>query len=294
MMNIRNIVAEIDKAGEVKSSNGRDYLGCSELGHPCRRWLWLSFRNAIAQEHSGRTMRIFRRGKLEEETIIDDLESIGVKVRTQQVEVIFGVHIKGHLDAIISNVDLDDPEREFVAEFKTHNKSSFAELKKKGVKGAHFTHYVQMQMYMMGTGIHQAIYFAVCKDDDSIHYEAIEYDEAIAQKYLERAQEIVVEKRMPEPLSTDPSWYQCKMCPAHKFCHVTHTIEEKHCMTCDYCIPFEDGTWGCNNDDSIYLGIITDSIRISGCWFHEMHGDLVPFESGKKEIGNLTAAENER
>jgi hypothetical protein len=45
-------------------------------------------------------------------------------------------------------------------EIKTHAKKSFDELAKKGVKEAKWQHYVQMQVYLKGLNLKQALYFA--------------------------------------------------------------------------------------------------------------------------------------
>ena len=36
-----------------------------------------------------------------------------------------------------------------------------------------------------------------------------------AQYYVNRGKRIALSDSMPEPLSTNPSWYECKFYPAH-------------------------------------------------------------------------------
>jgi hypothetical protein len=69
---------------------------------------------------------------MEESTIISDLRSIGMDVRTsrQQERVDFGAHVSGSIDAIIENGVPDAPRTRHIAEFKTHSKKSFDELEK--------------------------------------------------------------------------------------------------------------------------------------------------------------------
>ena len=43
-------------------------------------------------------------------------------------------------------------------------------------------------------------------------------DKPTPKGMVKRAQEIAISDRMPEPLSTDETYYQCKFCPAHEFC----------------------------------------------------------------------------
>ena len=80
-------------------------------------------------------------------------------------------------------------------------------------------HWAQMQLYMLGTRIDRALYVAVCKNDDQLYTERVHFDKEAAEKLLQRGKRLAKSERMPEPISTDPSWYQCKFCAAHSFCH---------------------------------------------------------------------------
>ena len=213
----------IDKHHEAQQEPPRPHMGASMLGHPCDRWLWLSFRWAVVEQFPGRILRLFRRGQLEETQIVRDLRAIGVDVQrtgAQQSRVDFGSHVSGSIDGIAeSGVPYGDGKRH-VLEFKTHSKKSFDDLEDNGVKKSKPMHYAQMQAYMLGTQIDHALYVAVCKDDDRIWAERIDFDKDLANKLIERGKRIALSDRMPEPLSADPSWYQCKFCPAYGIvCH---------------------------------------------------------------------------
>lgn len=213
-----NIAALIDAhhAGIVEKPRG--HMGCSVLGHHCERWLWLSFRWAVLEQFPGRIKRVFRRGHHEEGWIVDDLKAIGIEIHSTQGEqsrVSLGCHISGSLDGIIESGVPEAPKKRHVAEFKSHSKKSFDEVAGKGVFASKPMHYAQMQLYMHGTGIDRALYVAVCKDDDRIYTERVRYDKDTAEKILARGKRIVTSDRIPPPISIDPSWYQCKFCPAH-------------------------------------------------------------------------------
>jgi hypothetical protein len=211
------IQALIDKAHEAKAEVPRPHMGASTLGHVCDRWLWLSFRWAVQPSFPGRILRLFRRGHQEEANIISDLRAIGMDVRqtTGQHRVDFGSHVSGSLDAIIDSGVPGAPKTKHVAEFKTHSKKSFDDLEKHGVEKSKPEHFVQMQVYMAGTGIDRGLYLAVCKDDDRIHTERVRYDKDVADKAIARGQRIALSDRMPEPISSDPSYFRCKFCPAY-------------------------------------------------------------------------------
>jgi len=191
----------IDRHHESLSEPPRPHMGCSQLGHPCDRWLWLSFRWAVQPKFPGRILRLFRRGQLEESTIVSDLRAIGMDVRgtgRQQSRVEFGAHVSGSIDAIIEYGVPDAPRTRHVAEFKTHSKKSFDDLEKNGVEKSKPEHFVQMQLYMHGTKIDRALYVAVCKNDDRIYTERLRYDHEVAERYIARGRRIALSDRMPE------------------------------------------------------------------------------------------------
>ena len=272
-----SIQSLIDKHHESLAEPPRPHMGCSQLGHPCDRWLWLSFRWAVQPKFPGRILRLFRRGQMEEAVIVSDLRAIGLDVRgagKQQARVDFGAHVSGSIDAIIESGVPESPKKRHVAEFKTHSKKSFDDLEKNGVEKSKPMHWVQMQLYMHGTKIDRALYVAVCKDDDRIYTERVRYQEEVAERYIERGRRIALSDRMPEPISTDPSWYQCKFCDAHEFCHETKTTKHVNCRTCAHSTAKEDSTWRCERHDAD--GIPVDFQR-TGCDSHVLHPDLVPW-----------------
>jgi hypothetical protein len=270
-----SIQALIDKVYEENAEPPRPHMGVSQLGHQCDRWLWLAFRWAVKPEFPGRILRLFRRGKLEEETIIADLRLIGIEVTGTQDRVDFGKHVSGSLDGIINSGVPEAPKKRHVVEFKTHSLKSFESLVKEGVYKSKFEHFVQMQVYMHGTGIDRALYIAVCKNDDRIYTERVHYNKETALRYIERGQRLAMDNRMPPPITKDPTWYLCRMCPAHSFCHETHLTKEVNCRTCAHSTPMTDSTWRCERFDADGIPV---EFQRTGCDCHVLHPDLVPWE----------------
>ena len=267
----------IDTAHEAAASPPRGHLGASMLGHPCDRYLWLSFRWAVQPRFSGRVLRLFRRGQNEESTVIDDLRMVGISVANtgrDQRNLDFGSHVSGSVDGVILSGVPEAPRKKHILEIKTHNKASFNDLVKKGVVESKPTHHVQMQVYMHGAEIDRALYVAICKDDDSIYTERLRYDQAIAEKAIARGHRIALSDRMPEPISADPSWYQCKLCDAHDFCHNTHLTQHVNCRTCAHSTALPNSTWRCERYQAD--GIPVDYQR-TGCEAHVLHPDMVPW-----------------
>ena len=281
-----NILGDlIDRSHESRADKPRAHLGCSGLGHHCDRWIWLSFRWAVIEKFPGRILRLFRRGQLEEDQIISDLKLAGVKIGGDQTRVDFGCHVSGSVDGIISSGVPEAPKKQHVAEFKTHSLKSFKSLLKDGVEKSKPMHWAQMQLYMHGLGIDRALYVAVCKDDDTYYFERVKLDEDAAQKLVERGHRLALEDRMPPPISTDPSWYQCKFCPAHDFCHDSHLTKQVNCRTCAHSTAKDDSTFYCERwSDSIPY-----EHQLTGCHSHVLHPDLVPWPLVQDESTDTVA-----
>lgn len=262
---------------ESQQEKPRPHLGASMLGHYCDRWLWLSFRWAVVEKFPGRVLRLFERGQNEERIIINNLKSIGIDVQItiNQTRVNLGGHLGGSIDAIINSGIPLAAKTKHIAEFKTHSLKSFNDLIKNGVYESKPQHWAQMQCYMHGSGIDRALYVAVCKDDDRIYTERVKYDQDAAESIIERGHRITLSERMPEPISSDPSWYQCKFCAAHEFCFDTGLTREVNCRTCAHSTPVSDGTWDCARFEASDIPI---EHQYDGCECHVLHPDMVPWQ----------------
>lgn len=278
-----NIHELIDNHLEYNRERPRPHLGCSVLGHSCDRWLWLSFRWAVIDRPAGRLLRLFKRGHDEEQNAIKYLRMVGYKVADTQKTVDFRSHVSGSIDGTVIGLK-DDELRKYLLEVKTHNQKSFNELEKKGVKDAKPLHYIQMQVYMHGLGLDRALYYAVCKNDDRLWTERVMYDRDTAVQAVERGQRIAMSQRMVEPLSGNPDYYICKMCPANTFCHKTQVTTEVNCRTCVHSVPNENSTWTC----SVYDAVIPYEAQLQGCPKHVLHPDLVPYPCAGIENGRAT------
>jgi len=275
----QNTIANlIDQYHESKQESPRPHMGASQLGHPCDRWLWLSFRWAVQEKFPGRILRLFRRGHMEEDQIVSDLRSIGVDIRnttSSQARVSFGSHVSGSLDGVIESGVPEAPAKRHIAEFKTHSKKSFDALCKDGLEKSKPVHWVQCHVYMYGMEIDRCLYVAVCKDDDRLYTERVKLDKETARKYIERGKRIAQQDRIPEPISADPSWYQCKFCPAHSFCHDEQPTQHANCRTCANSTALESSEWHCARWDSSPIPV---EFQRTGCDDHVLHPDLVPWQ----------------
>lgn len=279
------VAARIYKALEGQPNEQRGHLGASLIGHHCDRYLWLSFRWACPEQFNGRILRLFRRGQDEESGVVADLRLAGMEVTDKDASGNqYGFrdgHFAGSIDGVVLSGVPEAPKKPHVLEIKTHSVKSFNELEKDGVQKSKPMHYAQMQTYMARMGIDRALYFAVCKDDDRIYTERVRYDPNEAARLSDRAQRIITSDRMPEPISADPTWYQCKFCPAHGLCHSGERLPDINCRTCANFTAERDGRATCTR----YGEIPSIGAQRSGCDAHVIHPDLVKWPHKLTEQG---------
>lgn len=271
-----SIVELINKHYESKQDAPRPHMGVSQIGNPCERALWYSFRWVAPEKFNGRILRLFRRGQLEEATVVEDLRSIGCNVTNtaeHQSRVDFGCHVSGSCDGIIRGGH-GLGQKPHVLEIKTHGEKSFRLLVKDGVKKAKPLHWAQMQCYMLGMDMERALYYAVNKNTDDVYTERLELDKDAAQRLVARAQDIVTSERIPPPISEDASWYECKMCAYHAQCHTKAPTTSVSCRTCAHSTPEPDSTWSCELHQA---GGIPVEFQRTGCDSHVLHPDMVPW-----------------
>ena len=269
----------IDAATLAQAESGfRPHLGASQIGKNCERALWLSFRWAKRAKFPARILRLFARGHREEANLTALLQSAGVRVSTFDPATgkqyrLGGAHFSGSCDGMAENVP-EAPKTRHIVEYKTSGAKAFAKLQDYGVQKAQPTHYDQMQCYMHWSGLTRALYVSVNKDNDELHIERIDYDKEHAESLQAKAERIIYADRMPEPVSADPSWYECKFCEYHDQCHGSRMVSEVNCRTCCHSTPTKQGRWHCARWQS---DIPTDAQR-TGCDSHVLHLDLVPWQ----------------
>lgn len=273
---MRQLAQKIEKNHDEcgQENEFRPHLGASLIGHECMRYLWLSFRWAAKKEVPGSVWRIFRRGSNEESIVINDLEGAGCIVTRRQEyvsahEAGLGGSIDGVIDCSVFGVD-----NLMVLEIKTHNKKSFDDLTRKGVTLSKPLHYAQCQLYMAGTGLKQALYYAVCKDDDRLYIETIEYQPDYILQLIANVVDVLYFEYAPPKISANPTWYKCKMCDCHDLCFISKMTKEINCRTCANSLPAGEKKWKC-----VMLGIeldTSDQAKEHHC--HAFHYDLMPWE----------------
>ena len=273
-------ISRIYKAWEEKQAiHHREHLGASRIGRECERELWYEFRWAKKPAFSGRMLRLFARGQLEESTIVADLRAAGIEVHEVD-ENGKQFRFSDHAEHFAGSMDgcgkgfVEAPKAWHVLEFKTHNDKSFAALEKDGVEKSKPEHYAQMQVYMGWSGMDRAMYVAVNKNTDEIYIERIRFDKELFESLRAKAKSIIFSDSPPDRINESPAFFKCKMCSFQSICHGLGELPEKNCRTCNHAHALEDGGWGCSHHQKA----LTVQDQEAVCESHSFIDELVPKE----------------
>jgi len=246
----------------------RPHLGASLIGRECERELWYTFRWCTVSFHSGRLLRLFETGQLEEYRFVENLRSAGIEVHDFESETgnqfgfsDMGGHFAGSIDGAALGI-IEAPKTWHLLEFKTYNDKRFELLKKHGVLVTSPEHHAQMVIYMYYLGFTRAFYLAVNKNTDELYSERIKNDTALAGLLRQKAERVIIALHPPVRVSNDPEWWKCKFCDHSAACHDGFQAEV-NCRTCFHCKP-DDGCWLCEK----YNQKLSYKEQIRGCSDH--------------------------
>lgn len=218
------------------------------IGLECDRQIWLAFRRTSAGEFiDWRKRRIFERGEIEEERLLDLLRLIGCEVWGQQDRVrAVGGHLRGKIDGRVLGL-IEAPKKEHIVECKSAKQEVFRKVAKEGVKKGKPEHYATFQFYMFGLGIDRVYYMMSNKNDEDLHLERVHYDPEFAMRQVARIERIV---NMPEPpgrLCTKRDDFRGQFCRQAEVCW-GELRARVHCRTCLHSTPLMDGNagWDCS------------------------------------------------
>ncbi|MDH5528384.1 MAG: PD-(D/E)XK nuclease family protein [Nitrospirota bacterium] len=228
------VTDHIDAALQVEQAERlpRDYLGGSRLGVACERALQYEYTHTPTdpdREFSGRLLRVFEVGHALEDLAIRWLRLAGFELRTQKANggqfgfSVAGGRIRGHVDGILTGgpegLGLTFPA---LWECKTMNAKAWKETVKKGVAKSKPVYAAQVavyQAYMEGAvpGISRtpALFTAINKDTQELHFEAVPFDGALAQATSDRGVRVLVATDAGELLprmTADPTHFECSWC----------------------------------------------------------------------------------
>jgi len=250
-------------------SGHRNHLGASELGEPCWRKLWYSFRWVKEQQYDGKILRLFNVGHSAEPRFITYLRGIGFEVKEfsetgKQFQISGAMgHYGGSLDGMCkAPAKYQLPEDIILLnEFKTNGTGAgYTDVDVKGVQKAKPKHYAQMSQYGYKYGLKYGLYMIENKNDSDITFKVIELDWNLGAQLEKKAEQIIFSKEPPPRISENPALFDCKYCHLSDICHKGAT-PEKNCRSCRNASPVEDAQWFCSAHNS---NIPPDFIKV-GC-----------------------------
>ena len=237
----------------------RAYLGMSAVGGPCRRRLWLGLRWAAAQRFDAATLKRFEDGHQGEALQATRLRLVpGLQVWTENEDgeqfgyADHGGHLRGHMDGAVLGL-VQSPKTPHVWEHKQVGEKKFKELaklragnEKTALVQWDTTYHAQAQLYMHYSGMER--HYLTCSTPGGRETIAVrtEYNAGIAEKHRATSLAIIIAPEPPEKVSTDPTFYICKMCPFAELCHGAQ-LPAANCRTCAHSTPELDGDarWSC-------------------------------------------------
>ncbi|MBI5135804.1 MAG: hypothetical protein HZA24_00545 [Nitrospirae bacterium] len=228
------VTERIDAALQAEQADRpqRDYLGGSRLGVACERALQYEYTHTpvdLGRELSGRILKVFEVGHALEDLAIRWLRLAGFELHTQKANggqfgfSVAGGRIRGHVDGILAGgpegLGLTYPA---LWEFKTMNAKAWRETVRKGVAKAKPVYAAQVavyQAYMEGTvpGIchNPALFTAINKDSQELHFEMIPFDGGLAQAMSDRGVRVITATAAGDLLprmTADPAHFECTWC----------------------------------------------------------------------------------
>lgn len=267
------------------------YLRPSDIAHDCVRFLWLQFRWSFVPEPApGPKQRIFARGNREEDRIIEDARKGGLTVmdkdpdtgRQYRMELCDG-HMRGFLDGVVLDASgkvTNGFLKWLLLEVKSMASKYWRALDRHGVQKEQPTHYGQMQIGMEAYDLDKAVYWVRNKDTEEDRITLVERDANESKRLLERANMLIGTADPLPGISTDPSYYACRTCPAMKVCHGLE-LPPRNCRTCPRAIPVEGGGWWCK----LHERVLSTKDQMAGCPDHRyipglIHGEPTMGDKG--------------
>lgn len=215
----------------AKTRNGtRGYLGMSEIGKPCDRQLWLSFRGYSHLPLDGRMIMLFDLGDQIEQRTIHWLTLAGYKIEGQQegFTAHFGL-FRGHCDGVIHGVT----QKPHILEIKSASDKRFKSFKSFGVQVVEPTYYCQAQCYMGYANIDRTLFVIINKNTSEIYTERLYFYQDAFDALHRRAYDIITSNNVP-PMAFDEDSIECKWCDYKMHCRYPKEAmqTQKTCGTC--------------------------------------------------------------
>jgi len=285
---------------ERQEQSRRPYLGASQIGGPCDRALWYSFRWALEPVFDAASLRRIADGHAGEALMAERLHLVpGVQLWTLDEDTgrQFGFrdlnnHFAGHLDGVILGL-LQAPKTPHVWEHKQVGDAKFRELvklksgatdEKAVLEKWDERYFVQAQVYMHALDLTRHYLTAATPGGRQYTSVRTAYQPDVAQSATARAANIIGAARPPLRLSDNSADWRCKSCDFWSICH-SQKVPAVNCRTCAHStalIDAERAPWICEYHHR-------DLDSQDGCERHLYHPDLL---AHRAEVAQVDPAAN--
>lgn len=270
---------------EGQTRKHRSHLGMSQIGAPCDRALFYSFRWAAQPNFDAPTLKRFEDGHASEAVAVRRLKSVpGIELhevdeRGDQFRFEdFGGHFSGSCDGAVLGI-LQAPKTWHILEIKASEKWADLDKAKKKVGEKHAlaewnpTYYAQAALYMHYAGLER--HYLVCVSPGARKWTAVrtDADPVHAETLRQRAERIIFSDQAPERIG-GPDFFQCRWCDFHEVCHGAAVRAERNCRTCLAVEVCRDGEWRCTK----FGHVLSKDDQEAGCAEHRFLPSLVPGE----------------
>lgn len=262
----------------------RKHIGASVIGRKCSRQIWYAFRWVLKPDFSskhkthGQMLRLFERGRREEDLVISIMKKQGYRFVERPVNPITGFptqhrmqkqargHMGGSMDELCYLPAKFNFNELILVEIKTANAKSFREMKKNGLVIAKPEHHAQMCVYGKDKGVKYGLYIVVNKDTDEVYWEFVILNHDLGQDMVNKAVNIVdTPGHLPPPrIAESAASFHCVFCQFKDICHYQEVVEV-NCRSCQHAEAIDDGKWKCG----LYQIELTDEQIKVGCQEHK-------------------------
>lgn len=278
--NLKILLPKMEDAYRGTEDKYRRHQGASGIGRDCAREIQLKWRWAQQSQFDERMLRLFNRGHLEEARFLAMLMCVpGVQLWYETEDggqfkfSDYANHYGSALDGIAVGIP-DVPEgAACYTEFKTASSKAFAKIKANGCRAEKFEHYVQMNQCMLYYKLPFSLYMVVNKDTDELYAEIIQFDQANADQYRNRAGEVIFTTDPLPRISNQPTFWKCKFCDEKPVCH-GKKIPDINCRTCAHWSPKAEGGYSCARGHEDTVG--NKHASFVGCPEHVFDPTLLP------------------
>lgn len=241
-----DIALEIYEAAVRNRRESRRYLGMSEIGKPCTKAVWFSWRRFTPAPWDGRILILFEFGDLAEQLLTKSLRLAGYELQHAYPDrqLSFEDHggfFAGHCDGLVRLRTLEKSPWA-ILECKSMNMKKFDDFKRHDLEVSNPTYYAQVQAYMGYCGLEHAMLIAFNKNDSAIHHKVIRFRPDVFQTIKDKAATVLNSHNSDGSIAVplrgfdDPQCLECRYCGYRFHCWDDGDAIQTtaSCRSCEY------------------------------------------------------------